>query len=125
MSTSTEIKRVAVVGTGVIGASWAAQFLAKGLDVSANDPAPGAEDRLREFVDGAWPALSQLGLASGASVKRLRFSADLAAALEEVYFVQENGPERQDIKTETYAKMDELLNYGDWIALKCQRPAKH
>ena len=109
MTASKEIKRVAVVGTGVIGASWAAQFLAKGLDVSAYDPGPGAEDRLREFVDGAWPALSQLGLSSGASVKRLSFSAELAEALEEVDFVQENGPEREDIKIETYAKMDELL----------------
>ena len=98
-----------MVGTGVIGASWAAQFLAQGLDVRATDPAPGAEDRLREFVDGAWPALEQLGLASTASVKRLRFSAELAKALEGVDFVQENGPERQDIKIETYSKMDELL----------------
>ena len=109
MTAEREIKRVAVVGTGVIGASWAAQFLAKGLDVSATDPAPGAEDRLRKYVDGAWPALSEFGLASTASVKRLRFSVDLHEALEEVDFVQENGPERQDVKVETYAKMDELL----------------
>jgi len=45
---SHEIECVAIIGTGVIGASWAAQFLAKGLDVSAYDPAPGAEDWLRE-----------------------------------------------------------------------------
>ncbi len=104
-----EIKRVAVVGTGVIGASWAAQFLAKGLDVSATDPAPGAEERMRAYVDTAWPALAQFGLADSASVDRLRFFADLGEALENVDFVQENGPERQDIKIETYATMDELL----------------
>ncbi len=109
MTTSKEIKRVAVVGTGVIGASWAAQFLAEGLDVSATDPAPGAEDRMREYVDIAWPALAQFGLADSASVERLSFSADLGEALEDVEFVQENGPERQNIKIETYAKMDELL----------------
>ncbi len=109
MTTSKEIKRVAVVGTGVIGASWAAQFLAEGLDVSATDPAPGAEDRMREYVDSAWPALAQFGLADSASVERLSFSADLGEALEDVDFVQENGPERQNIKIETYAKMDELL----------------
>jgi carnitine 3-dehydrogenase len=39
-----QIKRVAVVGTGVIGASWTALFLAKGLQVSATDTASGAEE---------------------------------------------------------------------------------
>ena len=43
----TEVRRVAVVSTGVIGASWAAHFLARGLDVVATDPAPDAEERLR------------------------------------------------------------------------------
>ena len=108
MNSSREVKCVAIVGTGVIGASWAAEFLSKGLDVSAYDPAPGAEDRLREFVDGAWPALTQLGLDSTASVDRMRFSADLAEALDGADFVQENGPERQDVKIETYAKMADL-----------------
>ncbi|WP_399697002.1 3-hydroxyacyl-CoA dehydrogenase NAD-binding domain-containing protein, partial [Xenophilus sp.] len=46
----TAIRRVGVVGTGVIGASWAAFFLARGLDVTATDPAPGAEQRLRDAV---------------------------------------------------------------------------
>ena len=109
MTADREIKCVGIVGSGVIGASWAAQFLAKGLDVSVTDPAPGAEDRLKKYVDLAWPALDQLGLASTASVNRVRFSADLAEALEGVDFVQENGPERQDIKIETYSKMAELL----------------
>jgi carnitine 3-dehydrogenase len=53
----TNIKRVAVVGTGVIGASWAAYFLAQGLKVSATDPAPGACERLTEAVLRHWPTL--------------------------------------------------------------------
>ena len=59
--------QVAIIGTGVIGASWAALFLAKGLDVVATDIAPNAEASLRRFVDAAWPALERLGLAPGAS----------------------------------------------------------
>ena len=108
MNSSREIKCVAIVGTGVIGASWAAELLARGLDVSAYDPAPGAEDKLREFVAGAWPALVQLGLDSTASVDRMRFSGNLTEALDGADFVQENGPEREDVKIETYANMDEL-----------------
>ena len=57
MSFDKPIRRVAVVGTGVIGASWAAQYLARGLDVVATDPAPNAEDNLRKYVDEAWEQL--------------------------------------------------------------------
>ena len=67
MSDNKPIQKVAIIGTGVIGASWAAQFLAKGLDVVATDVAPDAETSLRRFVKAAWPALERLGLASGAS----------------------------------------------------------
>ena len=65
------VQRVAVVGTGVIGASWAAHFLAHGLDVTASDPAPGAEARLRADVAAHWPVLERFGLAEGASQERL------------------------------------------------------
>src|ERR1700743_3589916 len=61
MSENHSIQRVAVIGTGVIGASWAALFLAKGLDVTATDVAPDAEANLKGFIDAAWPALARLG----------------------------------------------------------------
>ena len=60
------IKRVCVVGTGVIGAGWASRFLANGLDVIATDPHPEAEVRLRASIDNAWPSLERIGLAPGA-----------------------------------------------------------
>ncbi len=104
---STEISRIAVIGTGVIGASWAAYFLSKGYDVVASDPADGAERRLREAVDAAWPSLTTLGLADGASRARLTFAADPARAVAEVDFVQENGPEREDLKRALFAVLDE------------------
>ena len=109
MKHSTTIKRIAVVGTGVIGASWAAYFLARGLDVSATDPMPGAEAKLREAVQRHWPSLERLGLAPGAAMARLSFSADLETALKGVDFVQENGPEREDLKTELFRRMDASL----------------
>ena len=102
MSNNKPIHRIALVGTGVIGASWAALFLAKGLDVVATDPAPNAEPRLREFVANAWPALTRLGLSPGASQSRLKFTSDLAEALASADLVQENGPERIDFKQKLY-----------------------
>jgi len=102
----TSSAHVAVVGTGVIGASWAACFLARGFDVVATDPAEGAEARLRGFVAGFWPALRRIGLAPDASRARLKFDSNLASTVAEAVFVQENGPERVDIKRDLIARID-------------------
>ena len=102
------IRRVAVVGTGVIGASWVAHFLAQGLDVAATDPSPGAEDRLRADVAAHWPILTELGLVDGASTDRLTFTADVETAVGDADFVQENGPERIDLKHALFAQLDRV-----------------
>ena len=109
MSNTKPIRRIAIIGTGVIGASWASLFLAKGLQVVATDPAPNAEASLRKFVDTAWPALKRLGLSAGASQSNLKFTADLTQAVAGVDLVQENGPERIDFKQKLYGQLDELL----------------
>jgi 3-hydroxyacyl-CoA dehydrogenase len=109
MSTTKPIRRVAIIGTGVIGASWTALFLAKGLEIVATDPAPNAEAALKKFVEAAWPALKRLGLAPGASQSKLTFTPDLATAVKGVDLVQENGPERIDFKKKLYGQLDELL----------------
>jgi 3-hydroxyacyl-CoA dehydrogenase len=103
------VKRVAVVGTGVIGASWVSYFLAQGLEVSATDPSPGAEERLRAAVKTHWPSMEKLGLAAGASIGKLSFHAELEDALQGVDFVQENGPEREDLKIDLFRRMDAAL----------------
>ena len=108
--------RVAVVGTGVIGAGWAALFLAQGLDVAAFDPSPGAEQRLRRDVETAWPTLQRLGLAEGASTTRLRFSEDLAEAVADAELVQESGPESEDLKGPLLAELDAATPAGGVIA---------
>jgi 3-hydroxyacyl-CoA dehydrogenase len=109
MSTPKPIQRVAIIGTGVIGASWAALFLAKGLEVTATDIAPNAEAALKRFVEAAWPALKRLGLAPGASQSKLTFTADMPVAVKNADLVQENGPERIDFKKKLYGQLDELL----------------
>jgi carnitine 3-dehydrogenase len=101
-----EVKSIGIVGTGVIGASWAAFYLSRGFDVRATDPADGAEGRLRDLVAGYWPTLEQLGLTKGASQDRLTFGTDISKILSGVDFVQENGPERLDIKRDLIAHID-------------------
>src|SRR5881628_3292004 len=106
MSYNKPIRRIAIVGTGVIGASWAAEFLARGFDVIATDPAANAEANLRKYVDTAWLSLTALGLDKGASRERLSFTPDLKKALSNADFVQENGPEKKDFKVQLFADMD-------------------
>ena len=108
MSYDKPIRRIAIVGTGVIGASWAAEFLARGLDVVATDPAPKAEANLREYIDEAWKDLTSIGLSKGASRDRLRFTTNMKEALSEADLVQENAPERPDFKIKLYAEMEEV-----------------
>ncbi len=106
MALDKPIRRIAIVGTGVIGASWAAEFLARGFDVIATDPAPNAEANLRKYIDAAWSALTTMGLAKKASRERLNFTADMKKALSDADLVQENGPERPDFKIKLFADMD-------------------
>jgi 3-hydroxyacyl-CoA dehydrogenase len=116
MSQNKPIRRVAIIGTGVIGASWTSLFLANGLDVVATDVAPGAEAALRRFVAAAWPALQRLGLTSGASQNRLSFTSVLTDAVKDADLVQENGPEKIDFKKTLYRQLDELLHPNVIIA---------
>src|SRR6201987_506594 len=116
MSFAKPIRRVAVVGTGVIGASWAAQYLARGLDVVATDPAPNAEANLRKYVDEAWEQVEEIGLSAGASRDRVTFTKDMGQALAQADFVQENGPERPAFKMKLFADMDEATPVDSIIA---------
>jgi carnitine 3-dehydrogenase len=100
------IRRIAIVGTGVIGASWAAYYLARGFNVVATDPAANAEAALRRYVDDAWSTLTRAGLSPGASRDHLSFTPNMTVALSQADFVQENAPERPDFKTRLFAEMD-------------------
>ncbi|MFC5487141.1 3-hydroxyacyl-CoA dehydrogenase NAD-binding domain-containing protein [Microvirga aerilata] len=109
----TTIKRVAVIGCGTVGASWAALFLGHGLDVAAYDPSPGAEDRLQSFVDHALDQLAELGIRGKGE---LRFSGDLTDVLGAADFVQENVPEDEALKRRMLADIDALAVEGVIVA---------
>lgn len=136
MAKDGEIRNIAIVGTGVIGASWAAYYLSKGFSVVATDPAPNAEAGLRKYIDEAWKTLSKNGLSNGASRDRLTFEPSMVQALSKADFVQENAPERPDFKAKLFAEMDDATPPGsilassssgitmDVIQSKCKRPER-
>jgi carnitine 3-dehydrogenase len=116
MSFKKPIHRITIVGTGVIGASWAAQYLARGFDVVATDPAPNAEQNLRKYVDDAWELLTVIGLTAGASRDRLSFMANMQDALGKSDFVQENAPERPEFKIKLFSDIDDATPPDSIIA---------
>lgn len=96
--TADGVKRIGIVGAGAIGASWAAYFLSHGLAVRVFDPAPNTEDYVRRFVAN-----------TGAPSDALSFAATAIAAVEGADFVQESGPEREDLKVALLAELDAVL----------------
>lgn len=108
----SDVQHTAVLGAGVIGASWAALFLASGRSVTVFDPAPDVETSVRSYIDRAWPALEQLGLTDRATPDALQFVPTARDAVEGAEFVQENVPERLPIKHATYAEIEPVLADG-------------
>jgi ketoreductase RED1 len=87
-----------VIGGGVIGASWAALFLANGIAVTVNDPAPDIAAKVKGVIASAAPALAALGYDIEGLMDRLSFESDVVAAVTKADLVQECGPERVDFK---------------------------
>lgn len=88
MSLNKPLRRIAIVGTGVIEASGAALYFARGFKVVATDPAPNAEASLRQYIDAAWKDLTVLGLSPKASRDQLEFTLNLKQALSDAEFVR-------------------------------------
>ncbi len=103
-----QVRKVAVIGAGTIGASWATCFLANGLDVMAVDPVVD-ERELRRAIDGMMPALESIGYPTLADTSLLQFSASIGDELAAAQFVQESVPERLDLKRETLRDLESVI----------------
>ncbi|MDT7637443.1 MAG: carnitine 3-dehydrogenase [Pseudonocardiales bacterium] len=110
------VRTVACIGAGVIGGGWVAHFLARGYRVLAWDPAPDAAEKLTRLVGNAWPALTELGLADGASQANLTVVPTLVEAVAEAGFVQESAPEDLELKRRLLAEIDAATPAGVVIA---------
>ena len=109
-------KIVSIIGTGVIGAGWAARFIASGYHVQAYDPSPRSLKKLKTDVKKALISLSKIGLHKNASIKNLTYHNNLKDALKDTSFVQENAPEKEKLKTSLLKEIDQLLDKKILIA---------
>ncbi|GAA5040738.1 3-hydroxyacyl-CoA dehydrogenase [Thermocatellispora tengchongensis] len=111
--------RIALVGGGLMGAGWAAAFLAHGHRVVVTDTDPKAEPALRARLERAWPLLREVGdLATEADPDPdlLAFAPDIASAVTGADFVQESGPEDLGLKRSLFAEIDKAAPEGAVIA---------
>jgi ketoreductase RED1 len=128
--------KTAIIGAGVIGASWTALFLAHGLEVVVTDPRPDVETFVRNYIRSNLSTLEALGLATANLEAKLRFEADLESAVAGADLVQENGPERVEFKQDLWARIGKMVGDSALLlssssaktateqALKCSRPER-
>jgi ketoreductase RED1 len=114
--------KTAIIGAGVIGASWTALFLAHGLEVVVNDPRPEVEALVRDYIRNSLSTLDALGLPTANLEAKLRFQADLESAVAGANLVQENGPERIEFKQDLWARISKVV--GDKALLLSSSSAK-
>lgn len=101
-----DVKTIGIVGSGVIGAGWAARALARGYDVIATDPGPDARAVLESKIANAWPALVKIGWAETAEPPAFTWTDDAAEVAARADFVQENAPDREDLKCRIFEELD-------------------
>ena len=100
------VKSIGIVGTGTIGASWAAYFLAQGFKVKAWDPANTWKVKLENFIESAWTDLEKLGVPEIATPSNLTLCDELGSVTEGVDFIQENAPEQLGVKQKLFRELD-------------------
>lgn len=110
MNYRTDINHVLIIGSGLIGSSWAAFFLAKGFQVTVSDPDSQVRPKVERYIQEFWPNLARLGLSDKASPDRIRFVTQLDQALDGIDFVLEQAPERESIKQPLFKQLDDALD---------------
>ncbi len=117
MATSEQQEQsIAVLGAGVIGASWSALFLAAGRDVVVYDTASDVESSVRRYIENAWPILEQLKLTSNGNPDNIRFCSNARKAVDGASFIQESVPEQVDIKHALFNDIEPAIAEGSVIA---------
>lgn len=99
------VKKVALIGGGVIGSGWAARCLANGLQVTASDPAPDAESAMRARVTSAWAVLGSSGISLEQALSQLSFVQTVEACVADADLIQESAPENLALKIELHAQI--------------------
>jgi L-gulonate 3-dehydrogenase len=110
--------KVAVVGAGLIGRSWAIVFARAGWQVHVTDPNGETLETAPTLIREGLEELAMHGLVadSGQAAERVTVTPSLAEAVAGVDLVQENGPEVVETKRTIFAELDRLAPQGAILA---------
>ncbi len=104
-----EVRKVGIVGGGVIGAGWAARFALNGIDVAVYDPDPEIERKTAAVLANARRAMTRLFGQALPTEGKVTFAASIAEAVRDADFIQESLPEREELKVRLLAEMDAAM----------------
>jgi L-gulonate 3-dehydrogenase len=102
------MKKAGIVGAGLIGRAWAQVFARAGWSVAVWDPDARQREEAHGLIERALHESAQHGLVdnAAAATKRVRVVATLEEAVRDAEYVQENGPEKLEVKRDTFARLD-------------------
>jgi len=105
-----KVGRVAVIGAGLVGRAWAMVFARAGAQVALYDSAPAALKGAMKAIGVSLADMKRAGLVKDprAIIGRIRLEPDLAAAVHDAEYVQENAPERIEVKQQVFRLLDRL-----------------
>ena len=110
MKDNNKKKKVALIGCGLIGQSWAISFLSAGFEVSLFDPVEGVTIQSKEKIKAKLKELQNYGLLKNKKIsdffEKIHLAQDIQQAIEGSIYVQESGPEDLDIKKALTKKID-------------------
>ena len=112
----TAFEHTAVLGAGVIGASWTALFLASGRSVAVYDPSPEVETTVKAYIKNAWPVLTKLRLTENGNPDNLTFHQTPTEAIANASFIQESVPDRIELKHALYREIESAIEAEAVIA---------
>ena len=130
------IKKIAVIGTGVIGTGWIIRCLAHNLKVVAYDKDPKLKKKIIEEIRRASPFVKKLFNKKKINLKNFKYVTSLEVALKDADFIQENATENYKIKTKLmnligkYSKNNAIISSSSSgllptkIYSKCKNPAR-
>ena len=130
------IKKVAVIGTGVIGAGWIIRCLAHNKIVYAFDKDPKLKNSLIKEIKRTWPFVKKLFKKNKLNLKNFYYFTSLEKTLKDADFIQECAIENYDLKTKlmstigNYAKSNAIISSSSSgllptrIYSKCKNPQR-
>tara|TARA_B100000530_G_scaffold195783_1_gene124531 strand:+ start:301 stop:1239 length:939 start_codon:yes stop_codon:yes gene_type:complete len=130
------IKKIAVIGTGVIGSGWIVRFLAHNKKVIAYDKDIRLKKKIIKEIKRTWPYVRKLFNKKKLKLKNFKYVTSIQEALKEADFVQECAPENYKLKTKLmeiigkYSKPNVIISSSSSgllpsrIYSKCKNPSR-